>query len=170
MKSRVWPLLLLALTAGGCATTTQDRFAPIEQAVRSCLYSGTAGTVPKASDPATVPPGLSENDVEVKPLTGTALKVFTYEGSNIHMVSCGVAIYGPVPDALRERVTALIAEMRPDLQAQPKSFYIAEGPSAEQRYWGEPRAQGLRGVLLRFRAPSEGAPSLDLHYHKILLF
>lgn len=161
------PLMAFAAVTSAGATPALDR--TVETALSHCLGSFPA-KVPSASDAAQVPPGLIEGDaVSIVPITG-ATRAFSYEGTNQRVITCGVAIYGPVSREMRQRITALIAgnpKWKPhtiDAYDLSKRF-----PDAEEAYWGDPFAASMKGVAMLSRKPGAQAPTLEIEYHAVMV-
>jgi hypothetical protein len=160
-------VMSLAAVASVGATPTSDQ--AVETSISHCLGSFSARE-PKASDAAQIPPGLIEgNAVSVAPIAG-AIEAFSYEGTRPRVVSCGVAIYGPVSPTERQRITALITAgpkwKRHTIQAYDLS---KQSLGAKETYWGDPLAPSMIGVAMLSRRPSARAPTLEVQYHSVMV-
>jgi hypothetical protein len=163
-------ITLLCLFCAGCETAPPPP-SPAEEAiltaVANCVYS-----VPPVTDPGPVPPGLvGGKTVRATVLPGTDGRAFRYEGVSNRMFSCGVAVYGPVSDALRaamrNRIDQTVTDVKPRLQkSHDPNAYHGDEPPAERSYWGI----GQEGVLMLTRPPGADAPTLEVHVHDILVF
>ena len=159
-------MTLTAITSAG-ATPASDQ--AVEAAVSHCLGSFSA-KLPAASDPAQVPPGLIEGaGVSAAPIAG-ADHAFSYEGTNPRAMTCGVAIYGPISGAMRQRITSLV-EGNPRWKAHAVEAYDLSKrfPDAKEAYWGDPLAPSMIGVAMLSREPSVKAPTLEVQYHSVMV-
>jgi hypothetical protein len=168
MSRLALPGLILALSFLGKAHAQGPDIAPqVMAALRNCLpYS--SGQIPKASDVANVPPGLIRGGaVHVSPLPGTNENAFRYEGTDPRVMSCGVAVYGPVSNSLHQDVRNLLAQFAESRKWQPHSSGPWQDlvPATERSYW----SGGPAGVIMLSRPPTALAPTLDVEYHSTLL-
>lgn len=142
----------------------------IDTALSQCLGS-ISDKAPAATPSADLPPGLSRGKaVHVDALPGIAGKAYAYEGTSPREMACGIAIYGPVSDAVKSEIVGLIDSHAPIWTRHAPDPYRLSGRPAEEIYWGDPKAPGMTGVLLLSRKPSAGAPTLEVDYHKALIF
>ncbi|NIJ34095.1 hypothetical protein [Sphingomonas oligoaromativorans] len=159
-------ITLAAITSGGTTPVPEGN---VETALSRCLGSFSA-KLPPPSDAAQIPPGLIEGTaVRVVPVEGAA-QTFSYEGTSPRAMTCGVAIYGPVSQELRQRIIALITgspKWKPhatDAYDLSKRF-----PGAEEAYWGDPFAPSMNGVAMLVRKPNAQAPTLEVQYHSVMV-
>ena len=159
-------MTLAAITSAG-ATPASDQ--AVETALSHCLGSFSA-KLPAASDPAQVPPGLIEGvGVNVTPIAGED-HAFSYEGTSPRAMTCGVAIYGPVSQTMRQRITTMV-QGNPAWKPHAIEAYDLSKrfPDAEESYWGDPFAPSMKGVAMLSRKPSAQAPTLEIEYHAVMV-
>lgn len=163
-------LIMLASAASRLTAPDEQRAAhAITTAISSCL-SHPSGQLPASSNANRVPPGLIEGmRVSVTPVAGSP-NAFAYEGRDPRVITCGVAIYGPVSRVLRRQVTALISS-NPGWKPHSTSAYDLSKPfpNATELYWGDLLAPSMRGVALLSRTPSTHAPTIEIEYHAVLV-
>jgi hypothetical protein len=155
-----------AITSAGAMPASDQA---VETALSHCLGSFSA-KLPAASDPAQVPAGLIEGvAVRVAPIAGEN-HAFSYEGTNPREMTCGVAIYGPISVAMRQRITSLV-EGNPRWKAHAVEAYdlSKQFPEAKETYWGDPLAPSMIGVAMLSREPSVKAPTLEVQYHSVMV-
>ncbi len=160
-------LMTLAAVASAGATPASDQ--AVGTALFHCIGSFSA-KLPSASDPALVPPGLIEGTgVSVAPIAGED-RAFSYEGTNPRVMACGVAIYGPVSQNMRQRIKTMV-QGNPAWKPHAIEAYDLSKrfPDAEESYWGDPFAPSMRGVVMLSRKPSAQAPTLEIEYHDVMV-
>ncbi len=146
MKALGLALVTVFLALG--AAHAQDEAQPLKSALARC-FNFSSGIVPSVSDPKTIPPGLIDGrDVNIVAVPGTSRHAFSYRGTGTHVISCGIAIYGPVSDTLQNEISRIIDN---DLRWKPysPSPYKHPGAPAAEKYWGASRASSMNGVVLR---------------------
>jgi hypothetical protein len=137
-------------------------------AVAKCLNS-RLDDIPPVSDPESVPPGLIPgHNVSVTMLHGDTGKAFSYRGTVPNVISCGVALYGPVPDYVRKSARGAI-ERSGRWKVSSPDFWKLSVPPADNEYWGDLRAPGLSGVTILTRQPGPDAPTLEIEFHRVLV-
>lgn len=160
-------LMTLAAITSTSATPASDQ--AVETALSHCLGSFSA-TPPAASRSVQVPPGLIEGaEVSVAPIEGDG-HAFSYNGTNPREMTCGVAIYGPISGAIRQRITSPL-DGNPKWKANAVEAYDLSKrfPDAKETYWGDPHAPSLIGVAVLSREPSVKAPTLEVQYHSVVV-
>jgi hypothetical protein len=162
--------LIAGMLSAPVAASAHDGSSAVEKALAGCL-SSSSWQIPEAMPASAAPPGLSRGkDVHVEPIAGTAGKAYRYEGTSPAEISCGVAIYGPVPRSLETRLVKLIDGHKDRwTRHAPGPYRLAPGFPARQSYWGAPLAPGVAGVLLLARAPNAKAPTLEIDVHTVLM-
>jgi len=164
--SRGAAIILVAGMLSAPAASALDESGAVERAVDRCL-SLPSSLIPATTPAGDLPPGLSRGkNVHVEPITGTGGKGYGYEGTSLREISCGVALYGPVPRSLESRLEKLIESHKERwTRHAPGPYQLPLSVPARQSYWGT----ALTGVLLLARAPSVSAPTLEIDVHTILV-
>lgn len=147
----------------------------IDTALSQCLGSFSP-KISVSSDPDAVPPGLIEGKgVSIALVDGTDSRVFSYQGTERRVSSCGIAIYGPVTSAVRDFIQHDIEAHAPKWAPRPTNFYdlssipALKGIPGRETYWGDPSAPGMIGVAMLERKPSAAAPTVEVEYHSVLV-
>jgi hypothetical protein len=161
--NRRYPILL-ALIAGVSPAHADDG-QQAQAALARCLDK--PDTPEPNGESVASPPGLSRNQhVEVVRISQ---RLFAYSGTSPHEISCGIAFYGPVSDAMRNAMFEMI-QNRAHWVAQPRPLYSFPGAAqAKLTYWGTRLAPGAAGILMMERNPSADAPTLEIDYHVTLM-
>jgi hypothetical protein len=155
----------LVALAGASAAAPPD---PVAEALRACLTS-PGHPFDEAAQPSEAPPGLAERQAKAIRLGARPGGAYAYAGLRSDMITCGIALYGPVSAAQRRTLRTVIEQSSPRLRPAPSTLYRAEAPGAKASYWGAIRAPDLAGVLMLERAPRKDAPTVDVEYHAILV-
>ncbi|MDB5673491.1 MAG: hypothetical protein JWM65_473 [Sphingomonas bacterium] len=161
--------LIAGMLSAPVAASAHDGSNAVETALAGCLASSSS-QIPKATPASELPPGLSRKDVHVEPIAGAAGKAYRYEGTSPAEISCGIALYGPVPRSLESRLVMLVDGHKDRwTRHAPGPYRLAPGFPARQSYWGAPLGPGVSGVLLLARAPSAKAPTFEIDVHTVLM-
>ncbi|HEY0312218.1 MAG TPA: hypothetical protein VGC56_06950 [Allosphingosinicella sp.] len=172
MKSVLF-ILLRALSAAGAivaglATAAAARHDPVAEALHACL-AAPDHPFEAARASSRVPPGVMDKPAQAIPVGGPRGRAFAYAGNRSNVITCGVALYGPVSASERKKLRLQIEQGALRLQAAPPDFYRVDARAGTASYWGDVRAPGLVGVLMLERSPGGGAPTVDIEYHRILV-
>ena len=88
--------VLVALAAASNSASAMASQAAIDAALSKCLNFPPAGT-PVPTDAGRVPPGLIGGTmVSVRPIADAGNSAFSYDGTRLRVISCGIALYGRV--------------------------------------------------------------------------
>jgi hypothetical protein len=159
----------------GIAISLVTLFSPVvaseqddSRAIETVLSHSLSGDIWAPTPAADLPPGLSRGmEVQVEQLPGMAGKAFYYMSTQPRNKACGIALYGPVSNALKDELVKLINSRRPTEFSQATAFYHLPGAApAEETYWG---VSGIEGVLVSSREPSANAPTLEIDFHQLLV-
>lgn len=158
--------LISCMILGSAAASAHDESGAVEKALARCLASPST-QVPTTTPASDVPPGLSRGkEVHIEPIAGAAGKAYGYEGTSQGEISCGVALYGPVPRSLENRLVKLVDSHRDRWTRHVQTPYqLTPRFPARLSYWGA----GVAGVLMLVRAPGAKAPTLEIDVHSILI-
>lgn len=158
--------VLVALAAASNSGAMMASTAAIEAALSKCLKSPSNGiSVP--TEAGHVPPGLIGGKmVRAQPIANVGGSAFSYEGTSPQIISCGIALYGPVDRTLRNDLIAIINGSGKGASNSISAYDLKkEFPDAQEAYWGI----GLTGVAMLSRKPSASAPTIEIAYHSMLV-
>ena len=157
---------LVALAAASNCASAMASQAAIEAALSKCLISPSAGT-PVPTDAGRVPPGLIGGKmVSVRPIADAGSSAFSYDGTRLSVISCGIALYGRVSPSLRDGLVAAINGSGKGALNSIKAYDLTKDfPESQETYWGT----GLTGVAMLSRKPNPNAPTIEIEYHSILV-
>lgn len=96
-------------------------------------------------------------------------RLFVYEDEGGQVIECGVAVYDPLPQDFIFLVGAAIRTAKPGYETRPADFWRLEPAAPVNVYWGDPRAPGLYGVMLRGGGDGLHAPVLQIDSHSVLV-